>query len=143
MELTDKQRKFVTEYAKTGNGTQSAIKAGYSKKTANRIASQLLSKLDIQEALKKLTEKYEKKSIADIQEMQEALTNIIRQTMTEEVLMAINQGEYTEVVKENKKPYIKDVISAINTLGKMQGAFTEQLKIDLTPTVIKDDLENE
>lgn len=141
MKLTDKQKKFVTEYAKSGNGTQSAIKAGYSPKTANEQASRLLANVNIQEALSKLTEKYEKKSIADIQEMQTALTDIIRQNMTEEVLMAINKGDYTEVVKENKKPYIKDVISAINTLAKMQGAFTEQLKIDLTPTVIKDDLD--
>ena len=32
--LTDKQAAFVKEIALTGNGTQSAIKAGYSAKTA-------------------------------------------------------------------------------------------------------------
>ena len=32
--LTDKQSTFIKEYAMSGNATQSAIKAGYSEKTA-------------------------------------------------------------------------------------------------------------
>ena len=39
--LTDKQAAFVKEVALTGNGTQSAIKAGYSAKTAYQKAHQL------------------------------------------------------------------------------------------------------
>jgi hypothetical protein len=42
-ELTPKQQAFVEEYIVDLNGTQSAIRAGYSAKTANRIASQNLS----------------------------------------------------------------------------------------------------
>jgi len=49
--LTDKQEAFCREYLVDLNATQAAIRAGYSKNTANRIASQLLSKLDIQELL--------------------------------------------------------------------------------------------
>ena len=49
--LTLKQRVFVNEYLKDCNATQAAIRAGYSTKTANRIASQNLSKLDIQHAI--------------------------------------------------------------------------------------------
>ena len=47
--LNDKQKQFCEEYIIDLNGTQAAIRAGYSEKTANRIASELLSKLDIQE----------------------------------------------------------------------------------------------
>ena len=35
--LTIKQKKFADEYIKTGNATQSAINAGYSKKTAGQV----------------------------------------------------------------------------------------------------------
>jgi phage terminase small subunit len=50
--MNNKQEAFVNEYLKDHNGTQAAIRAGYSKKTARTIASQLLAKLDISEAIK-------------------------------------------------------------------------------------------
>jgi phage terminase small subunit len=42
--LTLKQKRFAREYIKTGNGTQSAIKAGYSEKTAKEMAYENLTK---------------------------------------------------------------------------------------------------
>jgi len=52
--LTAKQEMFCREYIIDLNATQAAIRAGYSEKTANRIASQLLSKLDIQSRIQEL-----------------------------------------------------------------------------------------
>lgn len=52
--LNEKQKQFCNEYIIDFNGTQAAIRSGYSKKTANRIASENLSKLDIQEYIKEL-----------------------------------------------------------------------------------------
>jgi phage terminase small subunit len=49
--LTLKQKTFVDEYLVDCNATQAAIRAGYSKKTANRTASENLSKPDIQKAI--------------------------------------------------------------------------------------------
>lgn len=49
--LTDKQKAFIVEYVKDFNGTQAAIRAGYSENTANVIASQNLTKLNIREAI--------------------------------------------------------------------------------------------
>ena len=54
MALTDKQEMFCREYLIDLNATQAAIRAGYSDKTANRIAAQLLSKLDIQNRIAEL-----------------------------------------------------------------------------------------
>lgn len=51
MKLTPKQERFVQEYLVDLNATAAAIRAGYSKKTANRIASENLSKPDIQIAI--------------------------------------------------------------------------------------------
>lgn len=52
--LTARQLKFCEEYQLTLNATQSAIRAGYSEKTANRIASENLSKPDIQKKIQQL-----------------------------------------------------------------------------------------
>lgn len=49
--LTPKQERFVQEYLVDLNATQAAIRAGYSEKTAREQASQLLSKLNIQDAV--------------------------------------------------------------------------------------------
>ena len=61
MKLTIKQQRFADEYIISGNATEAAIKAGYSKKTANRIATENLSKLVIKsyidERLKELSDK--------------------------------------------------------------------------------------
>lgn len=49
--LSPKQQRFVEEYLIDLNATQAAIRAGYSAHTANRIGSQNLSKLVIQDAI--------------------------------------------------------------------------------------------
>ena len=51
MSLTAKQLVFVREYQIDLNGTQAAIRAGYSPKTANEQAAQLLAKLSVREAI--------------------------------------------------------------------------------------------
>jgi len=54
MALTDKQDMFCREYLIDLNATQAAIRAGYSDKTANRTASENLSKPDIQNRIAEL-----------------------------------------------------------------------------------------
>lgn len=51
MALTDKQRRFVDEYLVDLNATQAAIRAGYSKRRASEIGSQLLRKPNVAEAI--------------------------------------------------------------------------------------------
>ena len=55
--LNEKQKQFCEEYIIDLNGTQAAIRAGYSKKTANEQAAQLLAKLSIQEYICELKNK--------------------------------------------------------------------------------------
>lgn len=52
--LTDKQEMFCREFIVDLNGTQAAIRAGYSEKTANEQASQLLAKLSVQSRVAQL-----------------------------------------------------------------------------------------
>jgi predicted Zn-ribbon and HTH transcriptional regulator len=49
--LTAQQRLFVAEYMKDGNATQAAIRAGYSKKSAEQIGYQLLQKTSVAQAI--------------------------------------------------------------------------------------------
>lgn len=144
--LSVKQEKFCLEYAKSGNQRQAYLKAGYKCKndaSADASASQLLRNPKVKERLAELTEEAKNASIADIVEMQQTLTSIIRKKMTEEVIVVESVGDFmTEARKMNKEPSIKDIINAINTLGKIQGAFSSKLEIDadLSPIVIKDDV---
>lgn len=49
--LTPKQQRFVAEYLIDLNGTQAAIRAGYSRRTANEQAARLLAKVSIRDAV--------------------------------------------------------------------------------------------
>lgn len=51
MALRGKRARFVEEYLVDLNGTQAAIRAGYSAKTANEQAAQLLAILSVQQAI--------------------------------------------------------------------------------------------
>ena len=53
MALTPKQKRFVAEYLVDLNATQAAIRAGYSKKNADKIGSELLGKTRVFEAIQK------------------------------------------------------------------------------------------
>lgn len=61
-ELTDKQKAFVNEYLIDLNSTQAAIRAGYSKKNADKIGSQLLGKTRVSEEIRKAMAKREKRT---------------------------------------------------------------------------------
>lgn len=52
--LTPKQEKFCQEYLIDLNGTQAAIRAGYSLKTSGQIAEENLKKPEIQDRLREL-----------------------------------------------------------------------------------------
>lgn len=146
--LTPKQERFCLEYAKCGNARQAYISAGYSHKkdsTADVNACRLLKNDKVKARLAELAEEVKNDSIADIQEMQETLTKIIRQKMTEEVIVTEGTGEgCSEAKSVDKGPAIKDVINAINTLGKMQGLFKEKVEVEAIIPVFsgEDELED-
>jgi phage terminase small subunit len=83
--LTPKQIRFVHEYQIDMNATQSAIRAGYSKKTARQQGHKLLTRADIlekiQEARKKVEESVEQDSeraLLKAEEVERELDRIIR-----------------------------------------------------------------
>jgi phage terminase small subunit len=57
VKLTPKQEMFVREYLVDLNGTQAAIRAGYSPKTANEQASRLLANVNVASAVQAAMDK--------------------------------------------------------------------------------------
>lgn len=77
-QLNKKQMDFVLEYLKTNNITKSAIKAGYSRKTAAVQGSRLLTNVKIASYVEAVNERMESDKIADIQEVMEYFTAVMR-----------------------------------------------------------------
>lgn len=75
--LTSMQRKFVREYKNSGSATDAARKAGYKypRRTASRLTNAHMYK-HVQEALKKETEKADKKAWFSIERRMELLEEI-------------------------------------------------------------------
>lgn len=144
-QVTARQIAFCLAYAGSGNATQSAIEAGYSEKSARSQGQYLLTNPDIQNYLKTLQEEHASKKIADAREMQEVLTSIIRQEMEEENIVVEGCGDgVSEAVIKKKKSSHKDVLKAIDLLGRMQGAFTNQTTLNVMIPVFggEDNLED-
>lgn len=83
MKLTAKQRLFADEYIKSGNATQSAIKAGYAEKAAYRIGADNLRKPQIKSYIDAKMAEIESHKIADAKEAMQAITAIARGETTE------------------------------------------------------------
>ncbi|MEK1448140.1 terminase small subunit [Limosilactobacillus fermentum] len=83
MKLTAKQRLFADEYIKSGNATQSAIKAGYSPKTVRSIGQENLTKPDIKAYIDAKMSEIESRKIADAKEAMQSITAIARGETTE------------------------------------------------------------
>lgn len=117
--LTNKQQKFADEYIRTGNATKSALEAGYSPKTAQRMGSENLSKPLIKSYINSVMEKLESAKIATAKETLEYLSSVMRGEQTEDVVT--NKGVFQNIpvsakdritaAKEILKRYPSDPIS--------------------------------
>lgn len=76
MNLTDKERLFVDEYLIDNNGTQAAMRAGYSEKSARQIASKLLTKVNISVAIAEARQEREERTKITQDRVLSAIGNI-------------------------------------------------------------------
>ena len=81
MALSHKQQRFVDEYMIDFNGTQAAIRAGYSPRTAGSQAYQLVTDDRVQAALKSRTAKLSEQASITVAEIVERLAAILRANM--------------------------------------------------------------
>lgn len=76
--MTEKQKAFCDYYIETGNATEAAIKAGYSKKTAKVIGSENLTKPYLKQYIDERLAKIEDERIAKGEEVLQYLTRVMR-----------------------------------------------------------------
>lgn len=106
--MTHRQELFIQEYIKTGNATNSAIKAGYSKRTARSIGQRLLTNVDIKKKINELSQKIACNNIMTAKERQEYLTKLIN----------------ADDVK------ISDKLRAVDILNKMTGEYIQKVEVN-------------
>ena len=146
--LNPKQEAFCLHYAKTGNATESYKQAGYICKNDNAAgasARRLLLNAKIKTRLDELTAEMASEKIADIREIHEYLTKVIRGETTEDVVVTegcgdgVSQATVVQVRTSNR-----DRINAAKELAKMKGAYDSKLQIELTVPVFEgeDNLED-
>lgn len=144
MALTEKQKRFCDEYLVDLNATQAAIRAGYSKKTAKQIAQQNLTKLDIQEYIKKRMAEKEDALIAKQDEVLQTLTRVLRRQEMDTVVVTCKERSsgYDEngkkVIVEKEIPRVVQIPTRVNDLnkaaellGKRYGLYTEKIETDV------------
>ena len=114
MKLTMKQKKFADKYLETGNITQSAVDAGYSKKTARVIGQENLLKPAVRSYIDEQMGKVENDHIMTVEEAVTFLTNVATGKEKETVVVATPTGTQ----KVTKEADIKTRISAVKELLK-------------------------
>lgn len=164
MKLTAKQQRFCEEYIVDLNGTQAAIRAGYSKKTANEISAQNLAKVSIQSVItdlkKKISEKtgitaervlreYEKIGFSNIQDYISSDNQIIdissidrdKAAVVESIKTTETTESYGKVTNTKKQVHIRLIskLNALDAIGKHIGLFEkdneQKNKVLIPPTL--------
>lgn len=135
-------------YAKTGNATESYKQAGYVCKNDNAAgasARRLLINAKIKQRLQELADEMKSEKIADIREIHEYLTSVIRGETSDDVVVTegcgdgISEAKVVEV-RTNNAARIKAAVE----LAKMKGAYDNKLQVEVTVPVFggEEDLED-
>jgi phage terminase small subunit len=139
VKLTEKQKRFADYYIESGNGAESAIRAGYSEKTAKEIASENLTKPNIKAYIEEQLALKDNERIASQDEILEYLTQVMRGEVTEEVPVPTKKG----VVLVDAHAGVKDRTKAAELLGKRYVLWTDRQQLDGSIGVtIVDDLDD-
>lgn len=104
--MNHKRKIFISQYLLSGNATESAIKAGYSKKTAYSQGQRMLKNVEVMEEIKGSQERIQK-------EAEISLSEIVREVKD----LAFNGNSESLRLK------------ALDMLMKHLGGYTDNLKI--------------
>ena len=149
--LTEKQKLFVDEYLIDLNATR-AYKAVYpnvkNDSSAAVCATKLLRNAKVQEYIDQQLEKVSSGKIADVQEVMEYLTKVMRREMKESVVVTVTKerSEYVDTgdgkprkktVKEEVPQIVEipaklsDANKAAELLGKRYSLFTDKVQAEI------------
>lgn len=156
MKLTNKQKRFCEEYLVDFNGTQAAIRAGYSKKSANEQAARLLARPAAQEFIREMqaatSQKMEitremvvaelaKIGFSNVKALYDENNRLkLFQDLPDDIAAAISSTEVDEIygflpgadgktqIGETKKVKLYSKLAALETLCKILGFFAPEKK---------------
>ena len=114
IKLKPKELKFAEEWLKTTNATQSAIKAGYSARTAYSAGNRLLKKVDVKQYIDERLAEMKESSIADTNEVMQFLSSTMRGDIPDQFGL---------------DPALNDRLKAAELLGKRYKLFTDKQEI--------------
>lgn len=117
IKLKPKELVFAEEWLKTTNATQSAIKAGYSERTAYSAGSRLLKKVDVKQYIDERLAEMKENSIADTDEVMQFLSSTMRGDIPDQFGL---------------DPALNDRIKAAELIGKRYKLFTDKQEISGT-----------
>ena len=131
--MTEKQKRFCDEYLIDLNGTR-AYKAAYpsvkSDDVARKAASRLLTNVDVRTYLDAELEKLHNAKTADVQEVMEYLTAVLRGESSASVVVVEGEGDGCSSAKIiQKPPDEKERLKAAELLGKRFGMFTDKVNV--------------
>jgi phage terminase small subunit len=114
IKLKPKELKFAEEWLKTTNATQSAIKAGYSERTAYSAGNRLLKKVEVKQYIDERLAEMQESSIADTNEVMQFLSSTMRGDIPDQFGL---------------DPALNDRLKAAELLGKRYKLFTDKQEI--------------
>ena len=146
MKLTIKQKRFADEYIISGNATQSAIKAGYSKKTAGVIGDENLKKPNVAEYIKKRLDVLDAERTMSLKEAIWRISSIARRKVQKGYSKTYNKitGEVEKEIEYTFTPTVEEAQRSLEHIIKCNGGFLDRQEIDIKPIIISgsDDLED-
>jgi len=123
MTLNARQRKFCELYAANGNATESAKLAGYSENSAKVEGSRLLTNDNVLEYIRELSAPAENKRIADVQDIKEFWTAIMR----DDGLKLADRIKSSELLAKSAAMFIekKELSIAGNTIKTLDDFYND------------------
>lgn len=131
VKLTEKQKRFIDYYIETGNASEAARRAGYSKgsvTTANKwiIPKNPQFKPDLYDAIGKRLQELKNSRTAALSEVLEFITAVMRGDVAEEVIVTEGTGEGCSKARiMQKQASARDRLEAAKALEKRFGRFID------------------
>lgn len=122
--LTPKQKAFGDEFLICGNQTEAAKRAGYSEKTARQAGAENMKKPVVLEYIQKRQKQIEDARIADIAEVMQYLTSVMRGEIKDQFDLDAPLSERTRCAQELLKRNMDDRRMNIE-LAKLEAQFKD------------------
>lgn len=137
--MNERQKHFADEYIITKNATQSAIKAGYSERTAYSIGQRLLKNVEVSEYIKQRTEEQFNERSMSVAEALAITASIARGEVQQGYSKKTVDDGVEQTVTETRyefTPTIEERQRSLDHILKVNGAYLDRKEIDVAGTVV-------